>query len=127
MTPTRTLTISSGSWLGCWATVLVWLLAFGAVLCYPQSAATGRCRLTVSAMIGGILLAGLNLIEPFSSDGRGLWVTLSLVPAFISFPVILLVRRARPLRFAREGRCPECGYGLTGNTSGVCPECGASA
>jgi ABC-type ATPase with predicted acetyltransferase domain len=22
------------------------------------------------------------------------------------------------------GRCAECGYDLTGNTSGVCPECG---
>ena len=24
----------------------------------------------------------------------------------------------------RPGRCPECGYDLAGNTSGVCPECG---
>jgi hypothetical protein len=23
-----------------------------------------------------------------------------------------------------HGRCPECGYDLTGNASGVCPECG---
>jgi hypothetical protein len=23
-----------------------------------------------------------------------------------------------------HGRCPECGYDLTGNESGVCPECG---
>jgi uncharacterized paraquat-inducible protein A len=28
-------------------------------------------------------------------------------------------RRAR-------GQCAECGYDLTGNTSGVCPECGTS-
>jgi hypothetical protein len=24
----------------------------------------------------------------------------------------------------RPGRCPSCGYDLTGNVSGVCPECG---
>ena len=24
------------------------------------------------------------------------------------------------------GRCPDCGYDLTGNTSGVCPECGTA-
>ena len=24
----------------------------------------------------------------------------------------------------RQGKCPACGYNLTGNTSGVCPECG---
>ena len=23
-----------------------------------------------------------------------------------------------------HGRCPSCGYNLTGNVSGVCPECG---
>ena len=27
----------------------------------------------------------------------------------------------------RRGHCFECGYCLTGNTSGVCPECGAEA
>ena len=25
---------------------------------------------------------------------------------------------------AGQGRCPHCGYDLTGNVSGVCPECG---
>jgi hypothetical protein len=23
-----------------------------------------------------------------------------------------------------HGQCPQCGYDLTGNVSGVCPECG---
>lgn len=32
-------------------------------------------------------------------------------------------RRARHRRAA--GQCLECGYNLTGNTSGTCPECGA--
>ena len=26
----------------------------------------------------------------------------------------------------RTGRCPRCGYDLTGNESGVCPECGTA-
>ncbi len=26
----------------------------------------------------------------------------------------------------RPGRCRNCGYNLTGNTSGVCPECGTA-
>ncbi len=30
----------------------------------------------------------------------------------------------RHARWRREGKCPECGYDLTGNISGVCPECG---
>lgn len=29
-------------------------------------------------------------------------------------------------RRARFGRCANCGYDLTANTSGVCPECGTS-
>ncbi len=30
----------------------------------------------------------------------------------------------RDQRRIRPGRCPRCGYDLTGNTSGVCSECG---
>ena len=29
-------------------------------------------------------------------------------------------------KLAMVGKCPSCGYDLTGNESGVCPECGAS-
>jgi hypothetical protein len=35
----------------------------------------------------------------------------------------LSVRRHR----RKLGCCPDCGYELTGNTSGVCPECGTAA
>jgi hypothetical protein len=27
---------------------------------------------------------------------------------------------------AAQGRCPDCGYDLTGSVSGTCPECGAT-
>jgi hypothetical protein len=30
----------------------------------------------------------------------------------------------RAPRRQRRGLCPNCGYDLTGNVSGVCPECG---
>jgi hypothetical protein len=30
----------------------------------------------------------------------------------------------RQIDHMNHGRCPECGYNLTGNQSGVCPECG---
>jgi hypothetical protein len=39
-------------------------------------------------------------------------------------------RRARGLlreELRAAGRCPGCGYDLTGNLTGVCPECGHSA
>lgn len=37
------------------------------------------------------------------------------------------VRAALPHIRALLGRCPMCGYDLTGNASGRCPECGADA
>ncbi len=34
--------------------------------------------------------------------------------------------RRRRAELLRAGQCSECGYDLTGNTSGVCPECGGA-
>lgn len=39
-------------------------------------------------------------------------------------PAIRLICNIRQRRRARSGRCAQCAYDLTGNTSGVCPECG---
>jgi hypothetical protein len=49
-----------------------------------------------------------------------LWIPLftAAVPAGILF---YRDRRRNPL-----GHCGQCGYNLTGNTSGLCPECGIS-
>lgn len=47
------------------------------------------------------------------------------VPLLLLWPLLALVRG--PVRRAvrrRRGACLQCGYNLTGNTSGVCPECG---
>ena len=41
---------------------------------------------------------------------------------------VLVIRRgyrdAVRADWRKHGRCPACGYSLTGNVSGVCPECG---
>jgi hypothetical protein len=39
-------------------------------------------------------------------------------------PATWLYRRRRRQRRRRRGRCPNCGYDLRANVSGVCPECG---
>jgi hypothetical protein len=41
---------------------------------------------------------------------------------FAVVPLMWFTLRSR--RFTGPGRCPTCGYNVTGNTSGVCPECG---
>lgn len=40
---------------------------------------------------------------------------------------LLWARRLRQSRPARWAICPNCGYNLFGNVSGVCPECGFRA
>ena len=52
-----------------------------------------------------------------------------IIPLFMVLPASrLLVAIARDLlRPTPQGnRCVQCGYNLTGNTSGICPECGAA-
>jgi hypothetical protein len=50
-----------------------------------------------------------------------LFSALALLPALKLLGLVVRVRRKA--RF----NCIECGYNLTGNTSGVCPECGTAA
>lgn len=44
--------------------------------------------------------------------------------ALIAWTWFLLIRRQK--RAPVEGKCPDCGYDLTANRSGVCPECGSA-
>jgi hypothetical protein len=37
---------------------------------------------------------------------------------------LLLVNNREVAKVHRDGFCDQCGYDLTGNTTGVCPECG---
>jgi hypothetical protein len=55
-----------------------------------------------------------------SRTAVGLWLPVVLATFF----VVWAWRRDRGLP---EGRCQNCGYDLTGNTSGTCPECGEAA
>lgn len=47
---------------------------------------------------------------------------------FLLLPArVWLLRKAwQRQRWSEFNGCPQCGYNLTGNTSGVCPECGAA-
>ena len=60
--------------------------------------------------------------------GRETLVT--LVPVFSILPAIWLTswffKWQNQRRLAKVGKCPSCGYDLTGNETGVCPECGAT-
>jgi len=44
----------------------------------------------------------------------------------LPLPTLGLIRRARRSRRLARSLCPDCGYALTGNTSGDCPECGTA-
>lgn len=42
------------------------------------------------------------------------------------YPIIAFIRGPfRRYRRRKKGLCIQCGYNLTGNTSGICPECGS--
>ena len=51
-----------------------------------------------------------------------LWLVFTLL---IFYPVTAFLRGpVRRARRRKRGSCVQCGYNLTGNTSGTCPECG---
>lgn len=50
-----------------------------------------------------------------------LWPELVLC---LIYPGYVLVCHYRQRSRSKKGCCQNCGYSLTGNTSGVCPECG---
>ena len=53
---------------------------------------------------------------------RNLWILFGLC---CIYPVVVVIRGPlRRRRRRKRGACQKCGYGLTGNVSGVCPECG---
>jgi hypothetical protein len=57
----------------------------------------------------------------FEDDSPGWWLFLFLPLALIA---VARVHRSAD-NAARDPTCPDCGYNLTGNQSGICPECGA--
>lgn len=107
------------------------------VIVYRRSAHCSWCgylaRLAACVIAAALIVAVFMAWMAYPADpdgimGRG--VSLSAYfcylflfslpgPVFVSYFFLFLgLRRYAP------GRCPKCGYDLTGNTSGRCPECG---
>jgi hypothetical protein len=90
---------------------------------------SGRERRSMARLMFGIAVASTFLAclgpnywmawdEFFDEDAPGLgWVSILL-------SVACLFAARRKHRPDPTPRCIDCGYNLTGNTSGVCPECG---
>ena len=57
-------------------------------------------------------------------DDLGLFIPLWLPFGIAVIPTAILWSRDR--RSVKTGHCPDCGYNLTGNESGICPECAAA-
>jgi len=54
--------------------------------------------------------------------GLPFWFALTILAGY---PMLAFIRGPfRRFRRRRRGLCVQCGYNLTGNTTGVCPECG---
>lgn len=67
--------------------------------------------------------ASLEYWHPSSKTNIPIWF-LALV--FATYPTIAFIRGPlRRYRRRRNGLCIQCGYNLTGNTTGICSECGA--
>jgi hypothetical protein len=78
-----------------------------------------------------LLLPWTSWCHPYDYGVRPTHTTLLLIiPLWIPFlltlisTVLLCHRDYRATPFS--GHCQECGYDLTGNTTGPCPECGAT-
>jgi hypothetical protein len=50
----------------------------------------------------------------------------AIVATAAALPAMWLLKISKRRMRVRGGRCAQCGYNLTGNTSGVCPECGTA-
>ena len=100
------------------------------------------CVAVVAMWFGdfGPVHVGTNPQFAFSTDTRGNLEVCCWGRGCVHLPYWLLTvatalgpalrfdaaRKKRELQ-RRQGRCPVCGYDLSGNVSGVCPECGSAA
>jgi hypothetical protein len=86
-----------------------------------------------ACLAGNDYVSGYSLWRAFPTleVGSGLLMP-ALLAVFLGVGGLLVGRSVaetiedkRTERRAAEDRCFQCGYSLTGNTSGVCPECGS--
>jgi len=77
----------------------------------------------------GVRFIDIPSPNPVHPGLPGYWAAIApyslLAVPFLLWPGAWLVRGLRRMRRWRNHHCPDCGYNLRGNTSGVCPECGA--
>jgi hypothetical protein len=93
------------------------------------STAVGPVTVTsgTGSMMVGSDLRGPTIARgvPFRATSLSLWFPALLA---LALPAARVARRRNRARrratLLAAGRCPSCGYDLTGNVSGACPECG---
>ena len=91
---------------------------------YQGNLPPGKYRVPMDKLLGFTYWNGTTAgRHGFTSLGIPHWF-LTLI--FAILPPIWLFKWRKRRRLARVGKCPSCGYDLTGNESGVCPECGKS-
>lgn len=77
-------------------------------------------------VLGGILLV-LGTIGVFTGSAANFKLPpiAGGIPALVGWGIVRSVYLAWKIKPpAPAGFCAQCGYDLTGNTSGICPECG---
>ena len=92
----------------------------------------GRRALPISARERADLRRAIQA-GPGSSYSRILWwqiirlISPLIILAGLCITAVPAFRVLRRSRWATSGRCPNCGYHLTGLASDICPECGQTA
>jgi hypothetical protein len=85
--------------------------------------------------VAGGILGMFGYVAGVMGVSSLLGVTLPLEAGYLTYVVGAIVgrisyyvvwKRGAAKQYAREGRCVQCGYDLTGNVSGRCPGCGAA-
>jgi hypothetical protein len=71
-----------------------------------------------------IIIAGAMVATAFPTDSSESTYAVYAFWLILTGYLALLALRFVRARRIKPGHCNQCGYSLTGNTSGVCPECG---
>ncbi len=75
----------------------------------------------------------LELAKASVGEAGAIYGSKTVIPLWLVFTLLIFYPAAaflrgpvRRRRRRRRGLCVQCGYNLTGNTSGTCPECGVA-
>jgi magnesium-transporting ATPase (P-type) len=90
-----------------------------------RSEGHSHSKLTVTYLIVTIGLLGAY-VASFASIDTAALKPIAISAAFMALPALLVLAGVIIFHIPPyiEGHCRDCGYNLTGNTSGTCPECG---